>query len=166
MQEKFCREWILTRNGAKSAIKAGYSSKTAAEQASRMLTLPNIKERIAELDKNILESVNVSAIMIANELKKVAFASLSDTRKGWMQLVDFEKLPEEVKCAISEISYEEREGGTWVKIKMHDKLKALDSLSKMCGFQAPDKVDATIKGDMVHKVVFEDMGAKDENKGQ
>lgn len=49
MQEKFCVEYVETRNGRVSAINAGYSPKSASVQASKLLTQDKIKKRIAQL---------------------------------------------------------------------------------------------------------------------
>lgn len=51
-QEKFCLEYIKSDKKQQSAINAGYSEKTAAAQASRMLNnvkFKHIPERIKEL---------------------------------------------------------------------------------------------------------------------
>ena len=37
MRERFVREYLIDRNGTQAAIRAGYSPKTAAAQASRLL---------------------------------------------------------------------------------------------------------------------------------
>ena len=49
MQEKFCQEYVETRNGRASAINAGYSAKHASVQASKLLTQDKIKKRIAQI---------------------------------------------------------------------------------------------------------------------
>lgn len=49
MQEKFCQEYVETRNGRVSAINAGYSAKSASVQASKLLTQGKIKTRIAKI---------------------------------------------------------------------------------------------------------------------
>ena len=48
-QELFCREYIVDLNGRQAAIRAGYSEKTAQEQASRLLSLVKVQGRISEL---------------------------------------------------------------------------------------------------------------------
>lgn len=42
MQEKFVEEFIKCRKGAEAARRAGYSPKTAKQQASRLLTNVNL----------------------------------------------------------------------------------------------------------------------------
>lgn len=45
----FCDEYIQTGNGEQSAIKAGYSAKTARITASKILTRANVKKYLREL---------------------------------------------------------------------------------------------------------------------
>ena len=52
-QERFCQEFAKTGNGTLSAINAGYSEKTANEQAVRLLANISVKERIRELQGEI-----------------------------------------------------------------------------------------------------------------
>ena len=56
-EEAFCYNYVMDAesrwNATKSAIKAGYSKKTANAIACENLTKPNIKKRISELCKDI-----------------------------------------------------------------------------------------------------------------
>ena len=53
-RESFCREYVIdVTNQAAAAVRAGYSAKTAAQQASRLLKNVNVKERIAELQQEV-----------------------------------------------------------------------------------------------------------------
>ena len=56
-QEGFCQEYIKDHNGTQSAIRAGYSPKTANEQAARLLTKVSIKERIGQLETKKAENI-------------------------------------------------------------------------------------------------------------
>jgi phage terminase small subunit len=50
-QRRFVGEYLKDRNGAQAAIRAGYSAKTAKEQASRLLTNVHVKQAVAEGEK-------------------------------------------------------------------------------------------------------------------
>ncbi len=51
-RERFCQEYVTdVTNQAAAAVRAGYSAKTAAQQASRLLKNVNVKEHIAELQQ-------------------------------------------------------------------------------------------------------------------
>lgn len=64
-QEEFIRQYVIDKNGTQAAIRAGYSEKTANEQASRLLANVNIRQRVDEL----LAQVNENAVKKA-ELNK------------------------------------------------------------------------------------------------
>jgi len=165
-EEKFCLEYVKCGCGSKAATLAGYSQKTARTIASNLLTKVDIQERIKSLKANIAETIGVSAVMIANELKKLAFTNIADTRTSWITLKDFKKLPEEVKAAIAEIHHETKEVDgkktAMVKIKMHNKVGAIEALNNMLGFNAPSKMQLSgvdgepIKQNITCEVVFKD----------
>ena len=61
-QELFIQEYIKTGNATNSAIKAGYSKRTAKSIGQRLLTFVDIKKRIEELNQKITNN----NIMTAN----------------------------------------------------------------------------------------------------
>ena len=157
-QEIFCNEYCIDYNATRAAIKAGYSERTATSIGCENLTKPDIKSRINELQSNLSETAGISALRVLNEHKKIAFSSAGDLRSGWTKLKDFENLTEEQKSCIQEVSTKserrfEKVGEDnvlveeeWVKIKLYDKQKSLDSISKMLGYDAPQQVELGIKG--------------------
>lgn len=52
-QKKFCEEYVVSMNGAESAIKAGYSPRTANGQARDNLSKPHVQKYIRELKEKI-----------------------------------------------------------------------------------------------------------------
>ena len=62
-QELFIQEYIKTGNATSSAIKAGYSKKTAKVIGQRLLTFVDIKKKINELSQKIA----CNSIMTAKE---------------------------------------------------------------------------------------------------
>ena len=58
-QELFIQEYIKTGNTTNSAIKAGYSKRTAKSIGQRLLTFVNIKKRIEELSQKIANNNNI-----------------------------------------------------------------------------------------------------------
>lgn len=55
-QERFCQEYVSMErpNGTRAAILAGYSEKTACEQASRLLRSVKVRSRIKDLRREAL----------------------------------------------------------------------------------------------------------------
>ena len=94
-QKKFADEYIITGNATESAIKAGYSKKTARSIGQENLTKPDIKnyidERLAELDsekvadqKEVLQYL--TSVMRGKETEQI----LRGMGEGYQQLIDIE----------------------------------------------------------------------------
>jgi len=160
-QKRFCEEYIFDFNGTRAAKAAGYSENTAAEIASENLTKPQIQAYIKELQSDLERTSGISRMKVLREHEKLAFSSIARLHNTWMERKDFDKLTDEQKACIAEISTQTRQimvGDLpveieFVKIKLYDKQKALDSISKMLGFDAPDKVEHNISGLKSFKIV-------------
>lgn len=165
-QDTFCKEYLKCGNATKAAILAGYSKKTAYSIGARLLKNVEIQTRLDELREDLAGTIGVSRERIANELSKIAFSNISDSRTSWMTLKDFKKLTDDQKAAIAEVCHETRGAGRtaikMVKIKLHSKLSAIEELNKMLGFNAPQKVEFTgkngkpIQQEVKHVVEFND----------
>ncbi len=80
-QERFCREYVIdVTNQAAAAVRAGYSAKTAASQASRLLKNVNVAARVAELQAEAAERCEVTVDNVLTEL-----AELRDAAKAAKQ---------------------------------------------------------------------------------
>ena len=78
--DQFCQEFVKDLNATQAAIRAGYSSRTARQQGSRLLTNVNIQSRIAELQAEIGERHRIDADNIIGKLEAVYQGSLEDKR--------------------------------------------------------------------------------------
>ena len=74
-QARFCEEYMIDLNATQAAIRAGYSPKTANEQAARLLANVSIQNRIAQLQAEQSRRTGVSADRVVRELAKVAFVN-------------------------------------------------------------------------------------------
>lgn len=153
-QKRFCEEYIFDFNGARAARAAGYSEDTAKEIASENLTKPNIQAYIKGLEDNLAQTLGISRTRVLREHEKLAFNSIAHLHNTWIERKEFDQLTDDQKACIAEISTQTRveriNKGTddealidvdFVKIKLYDKQKSLDSISRMLGFDAPKKLD-------------------------
>lgn len=64
-QQKFVQEYLIDLNAKQAAIRAGYSPKTAQEQASRLLSNVKVQNAIAAFMDNMTASniANIQEIM-------------------------------------------------------------------------------------------------------
>lgn len=61
----FCKHYLITKNATQSAIKAGYSEKTAAEMGYENLRKPHIREFIDEELKKVTDKLDVTVEDVA-----------------------------------------------------------------------------------------------------
>jgi len=71
-RERFISEYMKDQNGAKAAIRAGFSKKTAAQIASEYLTIPKIKLEIDRRLNEIAEKADITAESIMHRLNLIA----------------------------------------------------------------------------------------------
>lgn len=156
-QRKFCDEYLLDLNATQAAIRAGYSSNTAAEQGARLLTNVKVQNYIQERKQDRIERTEITQDMVLNELANIAFSNIADYvkvvekeavidgKKIKYKTVDAtltDNLSEEQKKALSVI----KEGKNGLEIKMNDKVRALELLGKHLGMWT-EKVEVTEKAE-------------------
>lgn len=67
----FVREYLVDLNGTRAAIRAGYSEKSAASQASRLLRKPEVRAYRDALLKEQFDAIGVTKHSIAAEIWKI-----------------------------------------------------------------------------------------------
>lgn len=163
MKEKiFCENYIYDWNATRSYLVAYPTTKnadTAAVLAHRKLRKGKVQSYIAEIQADLEKIAGISRMKILNEHMKLAFSSIADMHNTWIKRKDFESLTNDQRACIAEIDtkvkteYEynsetkEKEpiAVEYIRIKLYDKQKALDSISKMLGYDAPVKTELTGK---------------------
>ncbi len=156
----FVQEYVSSLNATQSALKAGYSTKTAYSQGQRLLKKVEVQESIQEYKERAAKRSQVTVDRIVEEYRRIAFANTPDGIKvigGWVYITDTDDLTPEQQAAIAEI-HQTKDG---VRIKFHDKTKALDSLGKHLGMFT-DKVQVEHVGEAPKlEIVFR--GKEDKN---
>ena len=70
-QKMFCKEYLVDFNGTQAAIRAGYSKKTANEQASRLLTKVNVQTYLKQLIEKRNERTKITQDEVIADIIKV-----------------------------------------------------------------------------------------------
>jgi phage terminase small subunit len=146
-------------NASKAARDAGYSEKTSKEIGCNLLTKINIKNEIAILKEKFEEQVAILGITKQNilaEHAKIAYASMADLHNSWIERKAFEELTPEMKACISELDSKIEpklvvlpNGASktikveYVRIRLYDKQKSLDSITRIMGWDAPTKTEVS-----------------------
>lgn len=142
-QERFCREYVVDFNGTQAAIRAGYSKKTANEQAARLLANVSVQSFIQSLQTKQNTKLEISAERVVEEYAKLGFSNIADLMNEGMTFEDIKKLDPKISAAIESVSVTEtfdKQGNRTIntKIKMHSKPAALDALGKHTGIYKED----------------------------
>lgn len=136
MQRRFVEEYLFDLNQTKAAIRAGYSARSAASRASKLMKQKKVAEAVQTAMAERSRRTGVSQDRIIEELAKVAFVNPADLMdlntakvKDGFSAAD--------AAAVSTVRYKRSssETGSSVErnIDMHNKIKALELLGKHLG---------------------------------
>mgnify|MGYP001565889504 CR=1 FL=1 len=142
-QARFVLEYLLDLNATQAAIRCGYSPKTAASQASRLLTNVKIRAAVAANQAKRLASNDLSADRILEEIRRIAFSDvrvLFDAKHNLRHIKDLSDA-ESAAIASVEVLIKNAKAGDGVtdtiyKVRQWDKLKALEMAAKRFGLLA------------------------------
>lgn len=136
-QRSFIAEYLVDKNGTQAAIRAGYSPKTANEQASRLLANVNISTLVAE---GLAKQVHQTQITAERTLREIVTLATMDLRGFYDESGNLKPLhtltPEQgaalagVETLKRNITAGDGEMETVYKIKLWDKTRALEMLAK------------------------------------
>jgi len=145
-QRRFIEEYMIDKNATQAAIRAGYSKKTAYRTGADNLMKPQIAAAIQVKLDELSKKTQITAERVLKEYAKIAFADIKDftefrTAKtvvghdeetgeliiDYKQIVDVKPSDQVDGTLINEISLS-RDGT--LKVKLHDKVKALEALAK------------------------------------
>lgn len=125
-RERFCQEYLFDLNGTQAAIRAGYSPKCACVEASQLLALPRIRERIAELAEELKNKVDITPERVLKEIYCMAAWDPKDYVKI-KKPEDIALLPEIARKAIIGWGYDKN--GKF-ELKMAPRTPSQDQLGK------------------------------------
>lgn len=77
-QRKFCEEYLIDLNATKSAIRAGYSEKTAMEQGYQLLQKTSVQEEIQRAMDERSKRTEITADRVLQELAHIAFDDIKN----------------------------------------------------------------------------------------
>lgn len=132
-EHRFVSEYIIDLNATEAGVRAGLGKtrKSSTEIASRLRRKQTVAQAISVL---IAQNSGATSSRLIEELGKLAFSSITDVVKvknGQVIVTDTDDLTPDQRASIAEISETVGEGGRTIKVKLHDKLSALDKLAKV-----------------------------------
>lgn len=148
-QQKFVAEYLIDLNATQAAIRAGYSAKTARNIAQELLTKPHIQVELQKRRGKVEKKLEVKQESIIAELAAIAFSNgadyakvVSDGTACGVVFTPTEQLDKEKLKAIASIEMSQ----SGMKVKTHDKLRAIELLAKFMGWfdQQKEETEASL----------------------
>jgi len=138
-QAAFCSEFLIDINGTQAAIRAGYSKKSAEQQAVRLLRNARVCSRVAELmaERNKDNEIDAAWVLKHNsEMVKADIIDIVDKDGGYKPI---EEWPQIWRQMLSGMDVQQLYAGAGddkvrigeiVKPRFIDRLRALELLGK------------------------------------
>jgi phage terminase small subunit len=133
-QLAFIREYLVDLKPADAARRAGYSAESANRIAYVLRRQPKIAARIEQVQARRAEKKRVTADRVLEELGKMAFSNIRDYVDWGPQGVtirDNALLDDEQTAAVADV--EPKGNGKLARLKLYDKLAALNALARHLG---------------------------------
>ena len=162
-QTRFVQEYLIDLNGTQSAIRAGYSKKTAANIAEENLRKPQIKSAIQVAMEARAKATEITAEKVLREIALVAFQNMADfchvDESGMVQPYPLDTLQDGASRVIKKVREKRvirtvkgtkgRPDGDQIldstyEFELYDKVKSLELLARHLGL-LHDKTELDIK---------------------
>lgn len=165
-QIRFCEEYLCDFNATKAAIRAGYTKNSAGQVGHELLKHHEIQLYLNDKKEKIYKKLEITQERVMEAYARLAFY---DPRKFYDENGNLKKvidLDDETAYALQGFEQEaERKRGEFSesdkadsitvtsKIKLTDRRAALDSICRVKGWNAPDKMDMTSGGQPVNQIL-------------
>ena len=150
------RTYNQTSGNTSDAYRRAYScekmkDKQVWEESCKLLSNPKVAQRVKELQEEQKNKSDITKERILQELSGIAFSSIASMHNTWIERKEFDELSDKEKSAIKSISTKilKKNVGTsdnpeiveYVKIELYDKIKAIERICKMLGFDEPTEIE-------------------------
>lgn len=134
-QRCFVQEYLVDLNATQAAIRAGYSRKTARSLGQRLLTKADIQEAIQTAQDERSRRTGITQDRVLEELAAIGFAKATDYAEAAGDTATIRPTGELTPKQAAAIAGLEA-GKYGVKLKLHDKVRALELLGRHLGMFA------------------------------
>lgn len=153
-QKLFAIEYFANGgNATQAAIEAGYSKRSAHVTGSRLLNYAKVKQHLQKLTEQLEKKAIITKERVLEEYVRIGLFDLRTIYNENNALKQISELSDDAGASIAGIEVLEEFGynaegerihiGNTVKIKLNNKLAALDSIRDTMGWKAPVKVAPT-----------------------
>lgn len=134
-QARFVSEYLVDLNATQAAIRAGYSRRSAQMQGSRLLSNAMVSAAVAAGQAVQIKKIETSAERVLLDLARVAHGDLRVLFDEHDNLKQLSTLSDDAAALLASVETERGMGGRSAvkKVKLWDKLRALEMLAKHLG---------------------------------
>ena len=136
-QAKFVEEYLLDLNAAAAARRAGYTTKRSEAIGYDLLTKADIQAAVQSAQRERSARTGVTADRVLKEIARIAFAdprAVMSWGPDGVALRNSSDLSDDEAAAVAEVSETWTDsGGGSRKVKLHDKVAALEKLARHIG---------------------------------
>jgi phage terminase small subunit len=146
-QAQFVAEYLIDLNATQAAIRAGYSAKTAEQQAYQLLQKTSVSAAIAAAQQKRAERTEITQDRVLLELSRIAFFDLRRLYREDGSLKAMSELDDDAAAVLAGVDVVETKGNAEVggaagirhipefvkKVKIPDKVGALTLCMKHLG---------------------------------
>lgn len=176
-QGLFCIYYIKSFNATQAAIKAGYAPESAHVEGSRLLRNAKVAKEIRRLKGDMQQAIFIDSMDVLNKYIQIAFADITDfvefgtyerqdrDKEGnplydtngnpethTVSFVDFKDYESVDGTIITEI----KQGRDGISVKLADKMKAMDMLTKYFDLLSEADQKRLQKEKLQHSMKIED----------
>jgi len=135
-RQRFAEEYPIDLNATQAAIRAGYSEKTADRQGSRLLSIVEVQEAIEKQLDARSRRTEITQDRVLEEFARIGFHNAGDFftwGPDGVVVIDSATLTPEQMAVVQEVSETVTKDGGTIKIKLADKLSALEKIGRHLG---------------------------------
>lgn len=138
-QRRFCDEYLIDFNGTQAYYRAGYNAKrdvVAANGSRNLLANPDVQAYIQARQAEIRKQTDITRERVLRELAAIGFSDVTDyiqvsgNENPNVIIRPTDDIPVEKRAALAGI----KQGRYGIEIKLHDKLRALEQISRIMGY--------------------------------
>lgn len=167
-QQEFVKQYLIDLNATQAAIRAGYSAVNADKIGPELLGKTRVAEEIQKALEKRGQKTEITAERVLKELGKIAFSDLNSfvdvSEDGKITVKPSSQLDGTV---LSEISESVTQNGRTRKVKLHDKMKALELIGRHLAMYTDKqeiKIDRTAEDQATAVNQLKEMLRQAENK--
>jgi len=134
-QRAFADHWLISGDAGRAAAAAGYSDYEPKATGARLLRQTRVNAYIVQEQAKSSHTLRLTREGVLEELARIAFSDAGGIFREDGSVKPFNHMSRAVRASISEIQIVyDSNGNANTKIKLSNKLTALDQIAKQLGF--------------------------------